>query len=254
MTNKEYEISFRLVNKKFPKMDRKVLDDFNLNCIKGSINIIIGYSGMGKSVCLKHALGILQPDSGEVKVRDKLVNQCSAVELQELRKSFGMLFQHAALFDSLTVFENVAFPLREYKKNWSEEQVSDRVHELLDTVELVNVDSKMPSEISGGMAKRVGLARAIAMEPKILLFDEPTTGLDPVTSQVIHNLIVKTTKNLEATALIISHDVHAALDIADYVSMLHMGKVIECSKPEEFVQSQNGIIRQFLHCAGIGSK
>lgn len=226
------------------------LAGLNLRVDPGTIHVLMGYSGVGKSVTLKHILGLLKPDSGEVLVRGRSVADANDVELRDIRRDFGMLFQNAALFDSLNVYENVAFPLREHRRDMPEEAVRKRVLELLDRVELKNVLEKMPSDLSGGMRKRVGLARAIALEPKILLFDEPTTGLDPVTSQVIDNLIVKTTRDLSASSFIISHDVHAALRMGDYVSMIWKGKIIETGRPDDFLKTDKEPVLRFLRSAG----
>lgn len=248
--NTQVDIEFLDVSKRFSPASPPTLDHFNFKVFQGEISVLIGYSGTGKSVALKHALGLLRPDEGQVLIKGQDVNAVGKVELYELRKNFGVLFQGSALFDSLNVFENVAFPLREHRKGWSEKQISERVNELIDRVELPGSMDKMPSELSGGMQKRVGLARAIALEPKILVFDEPTTGLDPVTSQVIDELIVRTTRLLKASALVISHDIHAALRIADFVSMIWKGKILERATPAELLKSDKDVIRHFLRSAG----
>jgi len=215
-----------------------------------TIHVLMGSSGVGKSVTLKHILGLVKPDRGDVLVRGRSVATASDVELREIRRDFAMLFQNAALFDSLNVYENVAFPLREHRKEMSEDEIRARVGELLSRVELENVFEKMPSDLSGGMRKRVGLARALALEPRILLFDEPTTGLDPVTSQIIDDLIVKTTRDLGASSVVISHDVHAALRISDFVSMIWKGKIIETARPADFRRSSLEPVVHFLRSAG----
>jgi phospholipid/cholesterol/gamma-HCH transport system ATP-binding protein len=250
MTN-EIEIEFRDVWKQFSNSRAPTLAGMTFQVKKGSIHVLIGHSGAGKSVTIKHVLGLVPPDKGEVLVKGKNVAECGDVEITELRKHYGMLFQNSALFDGLDVLDNVAFPLREHRKDMNEGEVLRRVEELLEAVELKNVTQKMPAELSGGMRKRVGLARAIALGPQILLFDEPTTGLDPETSRVIDDLIVSTTRRLKATSLIISHDIQATLRIADFVSMIWEGRIIETSSPADFVKSEHPVVRQFLVGAGV---
>lgn len=247
----EYIIEFENVHKKFPQDRRSVLDGFDLKVEKGEIHVLIGYSGTGKSVSLKHILGLMSPDSGSVKVFGKDWRELSDYEARDLRMRFGMLFQSAALFDSLSVFENIAFPIREHRRDWSEQQIRERVEELLSHVGLEGTENKMPVEISGGMKKRVGFARAIALNPEVLLFDEPTTGLDPVTADLIDQLIKSLTKRIGATAFVISHDLHAALRIADRLSMLYRGKIVETANPKEFVQTNEPNLTHFLASAGI---
>lgn len=244
------DIEFVDVWKTFSGAEAPTLAGLNLRCDPGKINVLIGYSGAGKSVTLRHVLGLTLPDKGDVRVLGKSLERLSNVEMRNLRQNFGMLFQGSALFDSLDVFENVAFPLREHRKKWSEERIEARVHELLEMVNLKNAVKKLPSELSGGMRKRVGLARAIALEPKILLFDEPTTGLDAVTAEMIDDLIVETTRRLGASALIISHDVRAALRMGDVVSMLWQGKIIESGHPNQFMKSKVEVVSHFLRSAG----
>jgi phospholipid/cholesterol/gamma-HCH transport system ATP-binding protein len=244
-------ISFKNVTKKFPRDENPVLDDFSLDVQKGEVHVLIGYSGTGKSVSLKHILGLMHPDSGSVEVLGNDWTKLSDVEARDLRIKFGMLFQSAALFDSLSVFENVAFPMREHRRDWTESKIKDQVEELLRLVGLEEARDKMPVDISGGMKKRVGFARAIALNPEILLFDEPTTGLDPVTADLIDQLIGDLTKRIGATAFVISHDMHAALRIADRLSMLYRGKIIESGSPKEFINTKNPHVVHFLTSAGV---
>lgn len=250
MKDSGVDLEFRDVWKQFGSA-QPVLAGMDLKVMPETIHVIIGYSGAGKSVSLRHALGLLHPDRGEVLVKGQVINRLSEFQMREVRMNFGMLFQGAALFDSFDVYENVAFPIREHWRDMPEGEIDRRVKDLLALVELPGDEHKMPSELSGGMRKRVGLARAIALTPKILLFDEPTTGLDPVTSQIIDDLIVKTTRTLKASALIISHDVRAALRIGDYVSMIWQGKIIETAKPDELVKSRREPVQHFLRSAGV---
>lgn len=248
------DIEFRNVTKHFPGAENPTLDGVNLKVYPQKIHVLIGFSGSGKSVTLKHALGLMPPDAGEIFILGQNFLALEGKALYDLRKNFGVLFQGSALFDSLNVFENIAFPLREHRKEMSESQISARVSELLEQVGLAGAMEKMPSQLSGGMQKRVGLARAIALEPKILLFDEPTTGLDPVTSQIIDDLIVSTTRKIRASAFIISHDIHAALRLADFVSMIWKGKIVDTGTPEQIVRTNHPELKHFLQSAGVGEK
>jgi phospholipid/cholesterol/gamma-HCH transport system ATP-binding protein len=222
-----------------------VLDGVNIEIEAGKTTVIIGRSGGGKSVLLKHIIGLLRPDKGEVLIDGTDITKLGDRDLNEIRKKFGMLFQEAALFDSMTVGENVAFPLREHTR-MKEEEIRQAVADRLRSVGLTGVEGKMPSELSGGMRKRVGLARAIAMQPRIVLFDEPTTGLDPVMAEAINRLIVETQKNLNLTCIVISHDVQSIFAIGHRIAMLHEGKIIEYGTPEELRASRNPVTVQFL--------
>lgn len=244
-------IEFRDVYKHFPGSPEPTLSGLNMSCATGTIHTLIGHSGSGKSVTIRHALGLMPPDAGDILIKGQSILKLTDMQIRETRMHFGMLFQNSALFDSLTVYENVAFPLREHRPEWSESEIRDHVIELLTRVNLMGSEAKMPSQISGGMQKRVGLARSIALNPEILLFDEPTTGLDPTTTKVIDDLIVKTTRDLKASALIISHDILAALRISDFVSMIWKGKIVQTATPREFVKSDNEIVIQFLKSAGV---
>jgi phospholipid/cholesterol/gamma-HCH transport system ATP-binding protein len=224
---------------------QKVLDGLDLKIETGKTTVIIGRSGGGKSVLLKHIIGLLQPDSGEVLIDGVDITKLGDRDLNEIRKKFGMLFQEAALFDSMTVGENVAFPLREHTR-MKEREIRETVADRLQAVGLTGVEGKMPSELSGGMRKRVGLARAIAMHPQIVLFDEPTTGLDPVMTEAINQLIIDTQKQFHFTCVVISHDIQSIFEIADRIAMLYEGKIIEYGTPEEIRASQNPVIVQFL--------
>ena len=224
---------------------QKVLDGLNLTIEDGRTTVIIGKSGGGKSVLLKHMIGLLKPDSGRVIVDGVDITRLGDKELNEVRKKFGMLFQEAALFDSMNVEENVAFPLREHTKK-KDSEIREIVRERLSAVGLPGVEKKMPSELSGGMRKRVGLARALAMQPRIILFDEPTTGLDPVMTEAINELIIRTQKNFDVTCVVISHDVGSIFKIGHTIAMLYEGKIVEYGAPEEIRKSENPVMHQFL--------
>ncbi|MBI3582073.1 MAG: ABC transporter ATP-binding protein [Nitrospinae bacterium] len=232
---------------------KKVLQGINLHIPKGESTVIIGGSGSGKSVLIKHIIGLLKPDSGRVVVDGQVVGDLDEDDLNEFRKKFGMLFQGGALFDSLTVGENVGFALKEHT-TMADAQVGSRVRECLDMVGLGNggVESLMPSELSGGMKKRVGLARAIAMNPQIILFDEPTTGLDPVMADVINDLIIKTTKALKVTSVTITHDMVSANRIADKIAMIYEGKIVAFGTPDEIMfQQTDPVVKEFVEIGRI---
>ena len=224
---------------------KKVLDDTNLEIEKGRITVIIGRSGEGKSVLIKHIIGLLRPDSGEILLDGQDITKMTERELNEVRRRFGMLFQGAALFDSMTVGENVAFPLREHTE-MPETDLKKVVKEKLRKVGLKDIENMMPADLSGGMKKRVGLARAIAMDPEIVLFDEPTTGLDPVMSDNIATLILDTQRDLKTTYIVITHDIPLTYKIADKVAMLHEGKIVEQGDVDYMKSCPNPILRQFL--------
>jgi phospholipid/cholesterol/gamma-HCH transport system ATP-binding protein len=224
---------------------QKVLDGLDLQIKTGQITVIIGQSGGGKSVLLKHMIGLIKPDQGEALVQGVDIGRLNDRQLNDVRKNFGMLFQAAALFDSMNVADNVAFPLREHTR-LKEDEIEEIVESKLKQVGLKNVSHKMPSELSGGMQKRVGLARAVALDPKIILFDEPTTGLDPVTADAIDRLIVDTQQRTNATCVVISHDIESTFKIADTVAMLYRGKIIEIGRPETVKSSDNPVLQQFI--------
>ena len=227
---------------------QQVLKGINLNIKKGGITVIIGGSGCGKSVMMKHIIGLLKPDEGRIYLEDQNLVTASPDELQDARMRFGMLFQDAALFDSMNVFENISFPLREHR-DYEEDVIEDIVSEKLKQVGLSGIEEKLVSELSGGMRKRVGLARAIVLNPEIILYDEPTTGLDPIMSQSIDDLIVETQQHLKGTSVIISHDIRATLRIANQIAMLHDGIIVEQGTPEEIRNSDVPVVRQFLETA-----
>ena len=240
-------ISIKNVTKIFG--EQKVLDCLSFDIEKNKITTILGFSGAGKSTLLKHILGIMNPTSGTVEVLGTNLAGLDKMELREFRRNYGMLFQYAALFDSFTAAENVGFPLKEFA-NMTPKEVTEKVKDLLVSVGIKEESfDRLPSELSGGMRKRVGLARALALSPKIMLYDEPTTGLDPITTKMVNNLIVETSTNhqdREMTSVIISHDIKATLEISDYVAFLDRGKIIEYLPVEEFKKSDKGIVQEFL--------
>ena len=226
---------------------QKVLRDVNLHIRRGETMVIIGTSGGGKSVILKHCVGLLQPDGGQVIVDGKVISNRDHIDVKTIRKRMGMLFQGAALFDSMNVGENIKFAVREHTRSLSEPDLDRIVAESLHMINL-NPDFrfKMPSELSGGMKKRLGLARAIALNPEIILYDEPTTGLDPITSDVINDLIVDMQAKLGVTSIVVTHDMVSAYKIADRISMLFDGRIIFVGTPEELRATSNPYVQQFI--------
>ena len=244
MSEAPVQIALRGVHKSFgPKV---VLDGADLEVRDGESMVVIGGSGTGKSVLLKHIIGLLRPDSGTVEIDGVAIGELNRQELTRFRRRFGMSFQEGALFDSMNVGENVAFPLRRASE-LSKSEIDDRVAECLRLVRLEGVEKKMPSELSGGMRRRVGFARAIALKPQILLFDEPNTGLDPVIKALIDELIISMRETLGSTTVTITHDMRSAFRIADRIGMLYQGKIIALAPPDEFRQLDNPIVQQFIH-------
>ena len=228
-----------------------VLNGVSIDISKGQAIAIIGQSGCGKSVLLKHLLRLLEPDDGRIVVDGQDLDQLSGSELVTLRRRFGMLFQSAALFDSMTVEENVGLGLRE-QRLFSDAEIHDRVMHKLDLVRLASAADKYPAELSGGMRKRVGLARAIANDPEIMLYDEPTTGLDPITSDVINDLIVELNERLHVTSVSVTHDMRSAFKISERIIMLYRGRVEFDGSPEETRTTDNQILTQFIEGRGTG--
>jgi len=226
--------------------DKRVLQGITLTIEKGETMVVIGQSGSGKSVLIKHLIGILKPDSGEIFVDGVEITQLKEDELQKITRKFGMLFQGSALFDSLTVSQNVSFGLDRYT-DFSPEKKRELVAESLAKVGLKGVENLMPHELSGGMKKRVGLARAIAYRPEIILYDEPSTGIDPIRADAINELINMMKKELEVTSVVITHDMVSSYKVADRIAMLYEGKIIEIGTPEEIKNSKNEIVQQFIH-------
>jgi phospholipid/cholesterol/gamma-HCH transport system ATP-binding protein len=243
----DFAIEFDQVTKLYG--EHKVLNNMTFKIHRGKITTILGFSGAGKSTLMKHVLGLTHPTSGQITVLKENLTSMNDLQLREFRRHFGMVFQYAALFDFLTTFENVAFPLREFTK-LTEKEIKNKVMNLLESVGIgPEATFRLPSELSGGMRKRVGLARALALEPEIMLYDEPTSGLDPITTQMVNQLIFDTAfrnKERAFTSVIISHDIHATLKISDYVIFLERGQIVEHSSVEEFKKTANPVIRRFL--------
>lgn len=236
-------VSIRDVYKKFG--GKAVHDGLSLDVFEGEILTLAGRSGEGKSLLIKMIIGLLRPDSGHIYVFDKDVIRMKERELIKFRRRVGLVFQSAALFDNMNVFDNIAFPLRQHLK-LSKEAMQQRVAEKLEMVDLNGIEDMMPVELSGGMKKRVGLARAIATNPDILLYDEPTTGLDPTTSNHITKLIKKLQKELRATSIMVTHDMHSVRDITDRMSLLWKGKILASGSWQEMMQSDEPIVRNFM--------
>ncbi|MBI5789783.1 MAG: ABC transporter ATP-binding protein [Candidatus Schekmanbacteria bacterium] len=231
--------------------DNHVLRGANLHVKRGESLVVIGGSGTGKSVILKHVIGLLSPDQGKVFIDGQELGSLKEKDLNQTRQKFGMLFQGAALFDSLSVWENVGFGLLEHT-GLSKEEIREIAGKKLAMVGLHGIGDMNPADLSGGMKKRVGLARAIAMEPQIILYDEPTTGLDPIMSDVINDLILEMKHKLQITSLTITHDMKSAYKIADRIAMLYKGKIIEVGTPKEIQNSSNPIVQQFITGSAVG--
>jgi len=245
--DERFQIRIRGIEKTFGV--HHVLRGINLDIERGRINIIIGGSGQGKSVMMKHLMGLLKPDKGQIWVDGEDVVPLDDLDLNRVRKKFGMLFQYAALFDSLTVEENVSFPLFEHTQ-MSRQEIHDVVITRLETLGLKNIEKKYPAEISGGMRKRVGLARALVLKPEILLYDEPTTGLDPIATKNVDDMIRDISKETGVTSVVISHDMASTFRIADRISMLHEGKIIESGPPDHILGSRHEFVKAFVEMSG----
>jgi phospholipid/cholesterol/gamma-HCH transport system ATP-binding protein len=226
--------------------DKKVLNGIDLEIGRGESLMLVGGSGAGKSVFIKHLIGLLQPDDGHVVVDGVDLTLAPPEAVLELRKRFGMTFQEGALFDSMNVADNIAFPVRRHTKK-PEVEVAARVRQCLELVRLPGIENKMPSELSGGMRRRVGFARAIALEPEILLFDEPTTGLDPINTAAIGNVINQLRRELRVTAMTITHDMGLATRIADRVAMMRRGRIHMIDTPDRFLESEDWFVQAFLN-------
>ena len=236
-------IHFKGIYKAFGAFE--ILKGVDLHFSRGEITVVIGRSGSGKSVILKHILGFLKPDKGEIIIRDRHTRDFRKKDWLDIRRSFGMLFQDSALFDSMSVLENVAFPLIEHT-NKPKDEIFDIALKKLKMVGLVNAETKMPAELSGGMRKRVALARAIATDPELVLFDEPTTGLDPIVTTVIDSLIRETQQESGCTYIVISHDIEATFRVADKIAMLYDGEIVEEGTPDYMRNCENPLLQQFI--------
>jgi phospholipid/cholesterol/gamma-HCH transport system ATP-binding protein len=223
-----------------------VLKGINLRMMEGTTTVVLGGSGSGKTVLMKHIMGLFKPDRGQVIVDGKNVSTMGRQELAVFRERMGMVFQSSALFDSMTVGDNVAFPIREHNPGLSEAEIMDKVKEKLAVVDLHDVEQKYPAELSGGMRKRVGLARAIIRDPKIVLYDEPTTGLDPITTESVDEMIIHARERLRVTSVVISHDIGSAFHIGDRVAVINEGRIVEEGTPAELRKTQEPFTRQFL--------
>ena len=242
------EPMLELKNVSMSFQDRRILDDVSLQVQRGEILVIIGPSGSGKSTLLRLMIGLLKPDSGQIWVDGREISHLDEDDLNQIRRNMGMVFQYSALFDSMTVGENVAFGIRQHTK-MPEEEILRVIRRTLRMVGLMGRESAMPSELSGGMKKRVSLARAIALNPKIVLYDEPTSGLDPVMSATINRLIMSTRRIVGVTAVVVTHDMESAFTIADRIAMIYDEKIIALGTPDEFRQSANPVVQQFV--AGV---
>jgi len=236
-------IELRHVSKRFGSL--VVLNDLSLSIEKGKCLVVIGASGTGKSVMLKHIVGLLRPDKGEVWIDGRRIDSLPERELVDVRTRFGFLFQMGALFDSLTVAENVAFPLVEHTRK-PREEIERIVKQKLRLVGLPDAGAKMPGELSGGQKKRVALARAIALDPEVILYDEPTTGLDPVRSDVINELILKLQRELNVTSIVVTHDMNSAFKVADRIVMLHEGRIVFDGTVDDIKRSENPDVKRFV--------
>jgi phospholipid/cholesterol/gamma-HCH transport system ATP-binding protein len=224
----------------------KVLQGVNLEIETGETIVIIGRSGCGKSVLVKHIVGLLFPDEGYVKVEGQRVDELSMADLYKMRKKFGFLFQGSALFDSMTVEENIALPLVESGKKFSRMELDKKIAEKLELVGMAGVQNLKPAELSGGMKKRVGLARALITDPDYIFYDEPTTGLDPIMSDSIDDLIKELTEKLNATSVVVTHDMYSVKNVANKVAMMHEGKIYFLGSPAELISSNDRIIKEFI--------
>lgn len=242
------KISIRELSKSFGT--KCILNSVSLDIFEGEIFCIIGKSGTGKSVILKNMIGLMLPDSGEIFVDGEIFNTAPPLERERIRRKFGVLFQMAALFDSMNIYDNVAFGMR--RIGLREDDIQRLVPELLAQVGLRDIENKMPSELSGGMQKRVGLARALAVKPEIMLYDEPTTGVDPITGGAVDRLICSMNEFHHVTSVVITHDMNSAFRIADRIAMLHRGEVIFLGTAAELQQSADPVIQQFLEGRASG--
>ncbi len=241
------DVMIRLKDLKKSFRNQHVLRGVNLSIRRGETMVVIGQSGGGKSVILKHMIALLQPDHGQVEIDGDVISTPKYFNTKIIRKKMGMLFQNGALFDSMNTGENIAFALREHNPDMSEKEILRTIHQKLEMIHLKpEFRTKMPSELSGGMRKRVALARTIALSPEVILYDEPTTGLDPVTCDVINDLIIDMQKKLGVTSVVVTHDMASAYKIADRIAMLYEGQIIACGTVDEIQNTKNPYVKQFI--------
>jgi len=241
-------LEVRGVHKNFG--DTKVLTDVNMSIGRGHIAVIIGGSGAGKTTLLRILIGLDRPSAGSVEIGGQDIATLSDRELNTMRRKFGMVFQYSALLDSMNTLDNVAFPLREHT-DLSDKEIRSKVTEKLNSLGLENVEERFPSELSGGMRKRVALARALMLDPEVIMYDEPTSGLDPVTSRMVDDLIVETRDKFGVTSVIISHDMVGALQIADQIYLLSKGTIVASGSPSELIHGDNELLHKFLQSSGV---
>jgi phospholipid/cholesterol/gamma-HCH transport system ATP-binding protein len=247
-----WAIRVRGIRKRFARGAPEVLRGIDLDLERGKVNVIIGGSGQGKSVLIKHVIGLLKPDAGHIWVDGVDLPALPEAELWRFRRKFGMVFQTAALFDSLSVEENVSFPLVEHTRR-SKKEIREIVFEKLAALGLVGAEAKFPGELSGGMRKRVGLARALVLEPEILLYDEPTTGLDPIATENVDRMIMDVAERFHVTSVVISHDMASVFRIADRIAMIHDGVIAEAADVDAFRQTRNEYVHRFITTSGVGA-
>ncbi len=244
------EVHLRVVDLKKSYGDHEVLRGVTFDAYRAKTNVIIGASGAGKSVLMRQIIRLEKPDSGQILFNGQDIAQLGELQLGPVRRKMGMVFQMSALFDSMTVFENVAFMLREHTK-LSRSDVRDKVMSLLEVLGVDHAAKKMPSEISGGMKRRVAVARALVIEPDLLIYDEPTTGLDPITSRTVDDLITETAERSKVTSIVITHDMASVFRIADHISYLYKGEIDTSASPEAFMQQTSEATREFLRASGV---
>jgi phospholipid/cholesterol/gamma-HCH transport system ATP-binding protein len=250
--DERWQIRVRGLRKRFARGAPEVLRGVDLDIERGKTNVVIGGSGQGKSVLLKHVIGLLKPDAGKVFVDGTDVHALGDAQIAQFRRKFGMVFQSAALFDSLTVEENVAFPLVEHTQLFKKE-IHAKVMQRLGDLGLVGAEKKFPGELSGGMRKRVGLARALVLEPEILLYDEPTTGLDPIATENVDNMIMDVEERFKVTSIVISHDMASVFRIADRIAMIYEGVIAFAGTPDEIRSTADEYVRRFITTSGVSA-
>jgi phospholipid/cholesterol/gamma-HCH transport system ATP-binding protein len=245
-----WHVRVRDIRKRFQKQGPDVIRGMSADIARGELNVFIGGSGQGKSVLLRHIIGLVRPDSGHIWIDGIDINTLSAAALNDFRRKFGMVFQMAALFDAMTVEENVAFPLVEHSK-FGKQEIHDRVMVKLEALGLQGAEGKLPSELSGGMRKRVGVARALVLEPEIVLYDEPTTGLDPIATDNVDRMMLDVAERFGVTSVVVTHDMASVFRIADRVSMVQGGQIVYTGTLDEVRRTDNEELRRFITTSGI---